>query len=725
MAIYTYPHVNISTTANKRKTATVAESNATTLLAPFTCDRGPENELVAIDNFSDFVQTYGELDYSIADQRQILNIGNWLSNGGRVLACRLTDIGDDDVDRAAQIADNTKYYQVLGTETQTTTSELTWSSFITENRDTENIINESTWEIYKIDVKAKYSGTYYNNISIKFEPKSNSKGYYDVTISKTTNGITTDLEKYRNKTFSTFSDIEKNSAYIGAINVYKADFSHSAKKMTEILIKTSSTDTNPTKVVWDDSVYSDFKTWAVANLKPKFSGVTLYYTDADGKPDTSDTNAVKDTNGKLIYCTGATNTVGSNVAYIRESRSLQSGNNAAASIPCVIPLNKSGLISITVGGTSNSITANTMYYTESVKYQINENAVDFGSELNTVFTNDELTTKKIYKFQSAFTLKLAGGADVDFNTYIEGKEITTGNTTTWSSHLYSDLTKILAQKLTTPFDVMIDSGYKIDVKKDLEKLFAVGEADFEKRDDAFLVLNDIWVRGNGRRNNSAAALTQYSNDEMATLVQSGYENITIVTQLHKIEDIYSKESGKEVFVSTSYFVAGLYPYNDATYGPQWPSAGQTRGVIQGSLWVDYMPTNKEKQALYEAHINYVEKDSRGLYIMSQLTATGTNDDTALKFVNNERALLKMKRQLETAARKYLHEFNDSITIDNIQNVLNTTIANWIQNRTLSYASVDILNSTVDESLSPEELSIKLNVKFTGTIEVISIDITVD
>src|SRR5574344_2057274 len=83
---YTYPHVGITTKALPRRTVAAATSTATTLLAPFMCDRGPTDQLVAIDTMEQLTRNFGSLDYSLPYQRQILNIGKWISAGGRVLA---------------------------------------------------------------------------------------------------------------------------------------------------------------------------------------------------------------------------------------------------------------------------------------------------------------------------------------------------------------------------------------------------------------------------------------------------------------------------------------------------------------------------------------------------------------------------------------------------------------------------------------------------------------
>ena len=50
-----YPRVEFTVNANRRRTVATAESNATTLLAPFYCNQGPTNQLVAIDRMSDLI----------------------------------------------------------------------------------------------------------------------------------------------------------------------------------------------------------------------------------------------------------------------------------------------------------------------------------------------------------------------------------------------------------------------------------------------------------------------------------------------------------------------------------------------------------------------------------------------------------------------------------------------------------------------------------------------
>jgi hypothetical protein len=109
--------------------------------------------------------------------------------------------------------------------------------------------------------------------------------------------------------------------------------------------------------------------------------------------------------------------------------------------------------------------------------------------------------------------------------------------------------------------------------------------------------------------------------------------------------------------------------------------------------------------------------------MSQRTYNYSDEDdveTALSFLNNVRVKNKMVQDIEALARNYLYEFNDSTTLNNMNAALNKYVNDWVQNRTLSYGSVEVeAGSTI------EEVNVTLNITFTGTIEVITIDIVIE
>jgi hypothetical protein len=57
----------------------------------------------------------------------------------------------------------------------------------------------------------------------------------------------------------------------------------------------------------------------------------------------------------------------------------------------------------------------------------------------------------------------------------------------------------------------------------------------------------------------------------------------------------------------------------------------------------------------------------------------------------------------------------------MRNALNRYVSEWIQNRTLSFATVDVQK----DEISDERVNVGLNIRFTGTIEIISIDIVIE
>lgn len=258
-----------------------------------------------------------------------------------------------------------------------------------------------------------------------------------------------------------------------------------------------------------------------------------------------------------------------------------------------------------------------------------------------------------------------------------------------------DAQALIANKLDNPIDLILDAGYP-EIVTDLIKEFSL------IRDDVMFYFSTF----------------DFTGDEMGEekTVDATEINHAVYTQKFSVNDIVS---GKNILVPATYFLASLIPFNDLTYGIQWPVAGLTRGVLTGVEGFNENPTSDRKTAYYTQRINYVERDSRGYKFMSQLT--GEQENTALRFINNVRVVNRMVRDLENLGREYLFEFNDATTLNNMRNALNNYVSGWIQNRTLSLGNVEV---TPDE-FSDERVNVNLNIRFTGTIEIISIDITIE
>lgn len=590
---YTYPHVNFTTKTTARRVPEVLESTATKLLAPFTSDRGPENQLVAIDSYADFVATFGLLDYSNPDQRQLLNIGAWLANGGRVMACRLSDV--DDTNGVAKKASGTTNLVL------TTNNNKTYYT-VTENDITNGI---------SVSVDAKYSGTFYNDIEVQFI--RTTAGNFKVNV---TSGNVI-LESFSNRSITKIEEIENLSQYIENIRVTK-------KEQEDTYVAADSFDESETYYVLNDDTYE-----LVSN--PNSSDVENYYVK----------------------------------------------------VPATI---------------------------------------------------SDITKVDAEKMTESFTVELSGGTNVS-NYFIDPAQnpnyVAVENE---ASTLYVMLKEILKQPLVTPVDCIIDCGYSELVKKDLQKLCCVGTQVTtnardgseikvtEKRDDIFLFLSAYTIKGNGKRKDNS--LISQIEDETAYVKESDdYFNSSIIDYFGKTQDIYSEDGG-EVYVPASYLYASLIPYNDAVYGPHKSTAGLTRGVVTKLLsnqWVNEVPSNKEKQEHWNNQVNYLEKDSRGLYIMSDLTCNKSNN--ILDRMYAARTLIKIKKDLELIGRRVLHEYNDSLVQARLMAECDAYLSTWLQNGALSSAYVDIIDYTRRPSLSDTELVVAINVKFKNTIDVVPFEIT--
>ena len=90
-----HPHVGVQVNAAKRKAVVAEEPRVPILFAPFVSNKGPvgisyktNGGVLKCYNIADFISIYGDLEFKEQGQ-QVLNIGNWLENGGGVLPCRL------------------------------------------------------------------------------------------------------------------------------------------------------------------------------------------------------------------------------------------------------------------------------------------------------------------------------------------------------------------------------------------------------------------------------------------------------------------------------------------------------------------------------------------------------------------------------------------------------------------------------------------------------------
>lgn len=276
--------------------------------------------------------------------------------------------------------------------------------------------------------------------------------------------------------------------------------------------------------------------------------------------------------------------------------------------------------------------------------------------------------------------------------------------------------EVLGNTLETPIDILFDAGYPTKIKIAMAKFIANGaeNADSAVRTNLVGIFDSYVLK-------KKLEVPEYIDLSSLEGFPTTSTNIAVYDQYFTIAD--NMFTDQNIYVTPTYFLSKLLIHNDLTYGIQFATAGLRRGVIENYISLNKNPIPDEKDDLFRSRINYAEKSSRECAFMSQRTFDGSSEFeyTALSFLNNSRVLEKMKKDLERIGRTYLFEFNDSTTLAQMSNVLNRYVTTWISNRTLASGVVTVAKN----EYSDEAVDITLTIRFNGTIEVISVDITIE
>lgn len=287
--------------------------------------------------------------------------------------------------------------------------------------------------------------------------------------------------------------------------------------------------------------------------------------------------------------------------------------------------------------------------------------------------------------------------------------------------------KSLSNSLQSPVDVIMDAGYSKDIKNLMIQFIDNASENATRPDIVGLFDNHeiVYDKTAGKFTGKESVTRENTVYGIAADIPDGFQfahtNVAVWDQYFVIEDAIFTD--KDINVTPTYFLSKLIPYNDIVYGVQYPTAGLRRGILEDAKKVFTNPTPDEKETMFKNRINYCEKSAREYAFMSQRTWDGSTAEkyTALSFLNNVRALERMKKDLNRIGREYLFEHNDSVTLSQMSNVLNRYMATWTANRTLSYAEVTV----APNAWSTESVDVTLVIRFNNTIEVISVDITIE
>jgi hypothetical protein len=173
----------------------------------------------------------------------------------------------------------------------------------------------------------------------------------------------------------------------------------------------------------------------------------------------------------------------------------------------------------------------------------------------------------------------------------------------------------------------------------------------------------------------------------------------------------------DIPVTAPYFLAMKIPFVDAQYGIQYPFVGPNRGTLTGFNALDWNPDEYQKEALYDAQLNYIEQNYKTTKFNCQLTTQFKT--SALSNINNVRVLMQMIREVEELAVNYEFEFGTTTTLNSFNSQLNNVLADYVTNGACSTCTGTAYQTAYDKQQKTCRVSI--SVVFNNIIERILVE----
>lgn len=268
----------------------------------------------------------------------------------------------------------------------------------------------------------------------------------------------------------------------------------------------------------------------------------------------------------------------------------------------------------------------------------------------------------------------------------------------FSEVYYGFLIPEVQNKEMYPFDVVLDAGYPLPVKEAM--------ADFCKyRKDVF------GITDTGLIPSATSAINWRKN--------SFTQDTFLLALFGQAQVVFDPFTGKDIQVTSTYFLANKIPSNDADFGIHKPFVGPQRGAITGMKSINYNPSNPlEKDELIKNRINYIEQLDRQTRFNTQLTSQSKN--SALSNINNVRTLLRMVREGENIAQNFMHEYADDV-IEGLQKELDNNYASY---RDTACERVDVTVYQKGQDRVRKIVRVKVEVVFKALAERIIMEFSV-
>lgn len=169
---------------------------------------------------------------------------------------------------------------------------------------------------------------------------------------------------------------------------------------------------------------------------------------------------------------------------------------------------------------------------------------------------------------------------------------------------------------------------------------------------------------------------------------------------------------KDIYLPPTGHVAGQYAYNDQVSDVYYAPAGVNRGMITEALATETILTLGHRDALALSQVNPIHTENNyGIYIKGQMTLQ--SNTTALDRVNVRRLLLKLRKVISTASKKYEFEPGDSITAYRLKQLAETTLEDHFKKGALQWYNVDV-GPNVNTPLVRENNELRMEISLIPT-----------
>lgn len=343
------------------------------------------------------------------------------------------------------------------------------------------------------------------------------------------------------------------------------------------------------------------------------------------------------------------------------------------------------------------------YNTNSSNPQLKAEMVSLAKDIansQKVATNESKSSTFTIQLQDfSSPIRFANGSNGDLSTdniALRNSTLETLLIKGYKGTIDSDITS----KKKIPARFVLDANYSPNVKNAIHTLVT------EIRDDIFYYC-DLGFTGSPE---GALAVRDTEANFSSTKIGIYAQDFTI----------YDEYTGKNIKVTTPYFLASKIPANATQYGLHYPIAGNKRGIIDGFKSISWTPNETYKELLYNKKINYIESDTKRTKFGSQLTSE--NRTTPLSNINNVITVIDIKNDVETMAEDYQFEFNNQDTINSFQTTLNDYLATYTSSNAAERITASVYASDYDKL--QKILRVSIEIKFYDIIEriIISLDV---